>query len=214
MFYGTMTGAKALSGEKIWNDTDITAKTRPAISNVSITQDSAIDISDYMGVGFFATLTPTIENLLRTVKISNIELNNVSVENNTTELEVDSTVISTVTKTLGKILGTVLNGLLWTLSIGQLQLDLDDGLEDMLDAKTKDKSNLATGAFAGRVVGDVNIEDCAVTGTVNVSNNNDRTGGFVGYTDGETQYGGLTRLLGGVVALLSDVLNVVPWLGA
>ncbi len=213
MFYGTMTGAKAVGGETLWDRSGINTQIRPAISHVSVVQNSAVDVGDYFGVGFFATLTTSMQNTFQTVRVTNLELNTVSVRNQTTEIEVDATVISAVTSGLGQVLGTVLKRLVQILSLNTVVLDTDYTLQDMLDAKTHDKTNLATGAFVGRIVGDVEIDRCAVTGTVEVYNENDRTGGFAGYTDGEIQYGYLTQALGGLVSLLSNVLNLLPWLG-
>lgn len=62
-------------------------------------------------------------------------------------------------------------------------------------------------------MGDVSIENCDVTGKVSVSNINDRTGGFVGYTEGVTEYDGLSKALGITVNALSSLLNVIPGLG-
>ena len=81
---------------------------------------------------------------------------------------------------------------------------------DVLDARKKDPTALATGGFAGRVVGDVHISKCELTGNVSVSNVNNNTGSFVGYTEGSTQYSGLSNALGDLVKLLSNILNVIP----
>ncbi len=45
----------------------------------------------------------------------------------------------------------------------------------------------ATGSFAGRIVGDVSVENCTVT-NASVTNVKGMTGGFVGYTSGENLY--------------------------
>ena len=42
---------------------------------------------------------------------------------------------------------------------------------------------------------------------------NNNTGGFVGYIVGKTQYDGLSNALGGLVKLLTNILNVIPGLG-
>ena len=92
-------------------------------------------------------------------------------------------------------------------------MNLQDTLSALLNARAKDPTIYATGAFAGRLVGDVSIENCDVTGKVSVSNINDRTGGFVGYTEGVTQYDGLSTALGVTVNALSSLLNAIPGLG-
>lgn len=90
---------------------------------------------------------------------------------------------------------------------------MKDTLSALLNARAKDPTIYATGAFAGRLVGDVSIENCDVTGKVSVSNINDRTGGFVGYTEGVTEYDGLSKALGVTVNALSSLLNAIPGLG-
>ena len=90
---------------------------------------------------------------------------------------------------------------------------MSQALSDLLDAKLNDRSNLATGAFAGRVKGKAEIKNCAVTGSVSVTSVNDRTGGFIGYSDGEEKYDPLSGVLGSLVNLLADVLNIIPGVG-
>lgn len=90
---------------------------------------------------------------------------------------------------------------------------MQDTLSALLNARAKDPTIYAAGAFAGRLVGDVSIENCDVTGKVSVSNINDRTGGFVGYTEGVTEYDGLSKALGVTVNALSSLLNAIPGLG-
>ena len=217
MFYGTMTGAKAVqSSEKLWDNTSITAQTRPVISNVSINQASAIDVTEYVGVGFFATLTTVPGG--KTAKVDNIELNNVSVTNNTNQLYSSkdaATLVGTLLDVLGgglvgQAAGSLLDRLLKILTGGNF--GLQSTLTKLLTAKQADKTNLATGAFAGRIVGDVDVERCAVTGRVTVTSINDRTGGFVGYSNGTIEYL-LGDTLDGLVGGLASILNVIPGVG-
>ena len=91
--------------------------------------------------------------------------------------------------------------------------DLQTTLSNLLNARANDPTIFATGSFAGRVYGDVIIEDCCVSGTVSVSNVNDRTGGFIGYSEGMTEYSGLSQILGGTVDVLAAILNAVPAVG-
>ena len=70
----------------------------------------------------------------------------------------------------------------------------------------------ATGSFAGRVVGDVNIKNCE-TVNATVKNVKDISGGFVGYTEGTEKYDGLSQILGGTVKVLSKLLNILPGVG-
>ncbi len=215
MFYGTMTGAKAVDG-KIWDNTSITAKTRPVISNVliKIDENEAIDVAKHMGVGFFATLTTDGRSLTSPqVQVKNIELNQVYVTNKANGLTASNmTVISGLLSYLGYGIGGTLDLLLR--AVGLRNVNLKNSLSNLLNARISDETNYATGAFAGKVIGDALIEDCAVTGIVNVTSTHDRTGGFIGYSEGTTKYSGLTNLLNALVTVLSSVLNVVPWLGA
>ena len=76
-----------------------------------------------------------------------------------------------------------------------------------------DPQSLATGGFVGAVRGNVHISDCRIVELSGVSNVNNWTGGFVGYSTGITKYEDITQLLGGVVGGLSQLLNLIPFLG-
>ena len=192
--------------------------TKPVISDVVIEQSEKINVGETMGVGFFATLSSETSDTdigisKGTVNVSNIQFHDVKVETTTSETYYPSTLVSTLTSSLGKLLGATLSGLTWLLTFGQVKIDLGKTLGDVLDARKKDPTALATGGFAGRVVGDVHISKCELTGNVSVSNVNNNTGSFVGYTEGSTQYSGLSNALGNLVKLLSNILNVIPGLG-
>lgn len=51
MFQGTMIGAKANDGEKIWNDdsSEIIATEKPILSNVNVVQTGEVDVGNQMG---------------------------------------------------------------------------------------------------------------------------------------------------------------------
>ena len=227
MFNGTMYGAKTVSGEKLWNGSgigDSTALTatdaahRPVISDVYVNKNTTLNVNEYIGVGFFATVTnqtnvADIGISGGTAVVKNIELNNVHIENNTSTSGVNQTLLNAVTSTLGTALGGLVDILLSVLSFGSANTDLSTTLSNLLNARANDPTIFATGAFAGRVYGDAVIEDCLVSGTVSVSNVNDRTGGFVGYTEGLTEYSGLSQALGAVAGALSSILNVIPAVG-
>ena len=225
MFSGTMYGDKAQSSSAVstlWdrNKTELNINTerKPVISNVYVVQNGKLQVNDYIGIGFFATITNQLneDNVGisgGTAEVKNLELHDVHVENNSTETEINTSLLNEVTKGLGKVLGGLVDVLLRVLSFGSAQTDLSTTLSNLLNARANDPSIFATGAFAGRVYGDAVVEDCCVTGDVEVSNVKDRTGGFVGYTEGMTEYSGLSNVLGGVVDVLSTVLNAVPGLG-
>lgn len=219
MVSGDIKGAKLADGQtKITDGNTILATGRPVISNVNVNQTEEMDGSKYIGIGFFGTITNevNVNNIgvsAGTVTVSNLELHNVDVKNNTNKHKDTQTLISGLTTLLGGILGGTVDTLLGILTFGKLNLNLKDTLEALLNARAKDPTIYATGTFAGRMVGDVVVEKCDVTGIVSVTNINDRTGGFVGYTEGVTEYEGLSQALGVTVKALSALLNVIPGLG-
>ena len=219
-FQGIMIGAKSANGEKIWNDDSSainTSSTKPTISNVSVMQTGKLNVGEQMGVGFFSTISSEVsENDIGLskglVQVSNLKFQNISVQTTTSETYYPETLVSTLTSTLGKLLGGVLSGLTFILTFGQVKIDLGKTLGDVLDARKKDPTALATGAIAGRVEGQVLFSGIEVV-NADVKNVNNNTGGFVGYTVGVTEYDGLSNALGGLVKLLSNILNVIPGLG-
>ena len=219
MVSGDIKGAKLADRQaKITDGNAILATGRPVISNVNVNQTEAMDGSKYIGIGFFGTITNevNVNNIgvsAGTVSVSNLELQNVNVQNNTNKHKNTQTIINGLTSGLGWLVGGVVDLLVGVLSFGNVNLNLQDTLSALLNARAKDPTIYATGAFAGRLVGDVSIENCDVTGRVSVSNINDRTGGFVGYTEGVTEYDGLSKALGITVNALSSLLNVIPGLG-
>ena len=219
MVSGNIIGAKLANGQQLLTDgNSILATGKPIISNVNVNQTEKMDSTKYIGVGFFGTVTNEINvnNVgvsAGRVTVSNLELRNVDVKNNTNEHKNTQTLISGLTSGLGWLVGGVVDLLVGVLSFGKVKLNLKDTLSALLNARAKDPTIYATGAFAGRLVGDVSIENCDVTGKVSVSNINGRTGGFVGYTEGVTQYDGLSKVLGVTVNALSSLLNAIPGLG-
>lgn len=218
-FQGTMIGAKSANGEKIWNDDSsaINTSTKPTISNVSVMQTDKLNVGEQMGVGFFSTISSEVSEKdiglsKGLVQVSNLKFQNISVQTTTSETYYPETLVSELTSTLGKLLGGVLSGLTFILTFGQVKIDLGKTLGNVLDARKKDPTALATGAIAGRVEGQVLFSGIEVV-NADVKNVNNNTGGFVGYTIGVTQYDGLSNALGGLVKLLSNILNVIPGLG-
>lgn len=218
-FQGTMIGAKSANGEKIWNDDSsaINTSTKPTISNVSVMQTDKLNVGEQMGVGFFSTVSSEVSEKdiglsKGLVQVSNLKFQNISVQTTTSETYYPETLVSELTSTLGKLLGGVLSGLTFILTFGQVKIDLGKTLGNVLDARKKDPTALATGAIAGRVEGQVLFSGIEVI-SADVNNVNNNTGGFVGYTIGVTQYDGLSNALGGLVKLLSNILNVIPGLG-
>ena len=218
-FQGTMIGAKSANGEKIWNDdsSTINTSTKPTISNISVMQTDKLNVGEQMGVGFFSTISSEVSEKdiglsKGLVLVSNLKFQNISVQTTTSETYYPSTLVSTLTSTLGKLLGGLLSGLTFILTFGQVKIDLGKTLGDVLDARKNDLTALATGAIAGRVEGQVEFSGIEVIDAA-IQNVNNNTGGFVGYTVGVTQYDGLSKALGKIVELLTNILNVIPGLG-
>lgn len=231
MFSGTMVGAKANNPAErstLWTNSspsDFSSATgfaegvqRPEIQNVKVVQNDAINPENTKGVGFFATLSRPSEigeNSIGTsgqVIVKNIALKNVHVENNTNELDVDVKLLGGTLAILGGIIGPLLNTVLEILTLGQVNFNTTKMLDDLLNVYATDKTVLATGAFAGRIEGNVQIEDCTVS-TATVTSVNGLTGGFVGYTTGVTQYSILDKIAGTLVRVLEKIVGMIPGLG-
>lgn len=214
-FQGTMVGAKS-TDQRIW---DAGAKIeKPVISNVKVLQEGELDVGVQMGVGFFSTLSDEASandvGLSKgTVLVSNLVFKNIDVDNQSTKTKYDQTLVNGLVSGLGSLLGGVLDLLTWLLTFGSVDAGLRKTLTDVLDARKKDPTALATGSLVGRVVGNVEISGCEMKGSVSVKSSNNYTGGFVGYTTGKTQYEGLSNALGATTKLLAGLLNLIPGLG-
>lgn len=214
-FQGTMVGAKSTEN-KIW---DAGAKIeKPVISNVKVLQEGKLDVGVQMGVGFFSTLSDEASaddvGLSKgTVLVSNLDFKNIDVNNQSTETKYDQTLVNGLVSGLGSLLGGVVDLLTWLLTFGSVDAGLRKTLTDVLNARKKDPTALATGSLAGRVVGNVEISGCEMKGNVSVKSPNNYTGGFVRYTTGKTEYEGLSNALGGITKLLAGLLNLIPGLG-
>ncbi|CDD41125.1 putative uncharacterized protein [Collinsella sp. CAG:398] len=218
MFSGTMIGAVADPDGSIWSEdaSAIVATTNPVISHVDIEQTGKINQSKQLGVGFFAMLTPgsqlssTGATSKEQVKVSSITLRNVDVDNQADGVEQSVSLVGGLLSGVGHLLQglyNILDGLL----LGVLP-DLDDFLGGLLDIYETDPSALATGAFAGSIIGDVAVDDCIVE-QAKVTSVNGSTGGFVGYASGDTEYSFLGTVAGALVNFVSELLNVIPFLG-
>ncbi len=170
MVSGDIKGAKLADGQATLTDgNSILATGKPVISNVNVNQTEEMDGSKYIGIGFFGTITNevNVNNIgvsAGTVSVSNLELQNVNVQNNTNKHKNTQTIISGLTSGLGWLVGGVVDLLVGVLSFGSVKLNLQDTLSALLNARAKDPTIYAAGAFAGRLVGDVSIENCDVTG--------------------------------------------------
>lgn len=218
-FHGTMIGAKTDGTSKIWDDTGIVASKRPEISRIIVTMDEneQLEVDKQLGVGFFSTISSEMNEKNVGVSsgqviVSNLILDDVSVQTLTNKTKDSQSLLNAITSGVGGILGEVLDTLLNILTFGKLNLNLKKVLGGLLNARAKDPTRFATGAFAGRIEGDVKVYNCDVIGA-DVKNINDFTGGFVGYSTGTTKYDGLSEALGDIERLLTNLLNIIPGIG-
>ena len=227
MFSGTMLGAKSDvpgTAGSLWgcivadgkSIADVNKVANPVISKVTVEQSGSLSVAKQQGVGFFGTISSNHDESdvfadPHPAKVSNITLSGVTVSNGFTEMHVDQTLISGLVGLLGGLLG-----ILGTILLGPILeflgvRDIGEVLTNLLTIRAADPTSLATGAFAGRIVGDVEVSGCEVI-NASVSSINDYTGGFVGQVQGETLYA-LSGAVDGLVKLLAGVLNVLPGVG-
>lgn len=196
------------------------------LSNIEVTQNEPLNTAETIGIGFFGTISNKADDKNiglsgGTACVKNIKLKNITVTNNTESVQETSTVVGTLVdavsgllKIVGGLLDAVLGPILGNLS-GSTEIlegfSLKKLLTDLLDYKAEAPDTFATGAFAGRIIGDVEISGCDVEeGTV--SNIGNMTGGFAGHIEGFTEYRTLEGL-SETVGLLESVLNAIPGLG-
>lgn len=221
-FQGTMIGAKlgvnAATDACLWENGKIIATDKPVISNVKVVQSGPLDVGKQMGVGFFSTLYDEASEddvgiSKGQVLVSNLRFENISIDNQSTTTKYDQTLVNGLVTGLSQVLGGLVDLIAWLLTFGSVDAGLRKTLTDVLDARKKDPTALATGAFAGRIIGNTVVSNCELAGNVSVTSPNNYTAGFVGYIEGKTQYDGLSNALGGVAKLLANILNVIPGLG-
>lgn len=233
MFSGTMLGAVSNDGDtaaSLWKAVGADGASvvhataaRPVISHVVVNQKDMVsnvkgdqlDVSKQQGIGFFASITnKTVMNSnslgsAGTAVVSNLKLQDVSVANHTSESYIPETLLDMLASAVGGLLDLLLEALK-LLTFGQVDLDLN--LRGLLTLHKGNPSNLATGAFAGRIYGDTKVTDCEVA-DVSVSSVSRMTGGFVGYVEGATRYDAVSGIVGAFTNVLSKILNVIPFLG-
>ncbi len=196
------------------------------ISNINVVHDSsAIDPTTTRGFGFFGSVSEqsNAANLglsAGTTLIKNINLDGVTVHNqSSTAQEPSQSLIEGLLGLVGGLVGGLLDGITgildfllgWIPGLG-FKLSFLDLFHDLFTVDETTQDVFAAGSFAGRITGDVRIENCHVTGA-SVSNVKGMTGGFAGYTEGETRYDDISGLTGDLVETLANLLNVIPGLG-
>lgn len=200
-FSGTMIGAKSSQSDVAGSLFSLVSQdgsgvtsddvAKPVISNMTVNQGATIKSNDYVGVGFFGTITNVTDKWGLTVEggkavAANFILKNAKVTSNATEVEADTS----------GLVGALVSGIL-----------------DLILGKNEDSSHYATGVLAGRVVGEVSLDGVEVTSSTVKNNTKGYTGGLVGYSTGSTQYEGISQALGGLAHILTDILNIIPGLG-
>lgn len=189
----------------------------PTISNISVNTTGELDPSKTIGIGFFGTISSKHDNNFMSIKseVKNLKLENVIVNNGYTSINNNpDSLVEGLLDGLGWLLGGLLGGLGDLIGglLPGLNLSLGDIVRDLLSVKIASEDVFATGAFAGRITGNVTVSNCVVTNS-NVSSNKSMLGGFVGYTEGTEEYDGLSKILGGVTGLLTALLNILPGVG-
>ena len=211
-----------LSGDMLGRK-DMKENTPVTISHITVETGEELSAEQNIGIGFFGTISgrndaSNIGTSSEQTIVKDINLSDVTVTNNATKLNVDQSLIEELLGLVGGLLGGLIDGITdilgEALGIPDLEdLSLGDIVTELLTLKGKEPDTYATGSFAGRVTGNVRIENCKVTEAA-VSNVTNMTGGFVGYSEGREEYeSGLDGLLGGTVELLSRVLNIIPGIG-
>jgi len=230
MFNGTMIGAKASGVSTLWSadkaQLNVNTAEPAVIRNIAVTpklEGNQLEVTQNAGVGFFGTISAKYSDSLasQAAVVKNITLSGGTVNNPAVSCHVDQTLVSGLTTLLGGLLGGLLDIVLGILTVGQVKLNLSDVLSNLLNARAKDPTSLATGGFAGCIVGKVEVTDCAVENitvtTVTTSFEENQKivgkGGFVGYVEGTTRYDGISGLAEGLLKLLSSLLNIIPGLG-
>ena len=166
------------------------------ISNINVATGETLEAANHIGVGFFGTISGRndAENIGTSSDqtiVKDINLSDVTITNNATKLKVDRSLIEGLLGLVGGLLGGLIDGITdilgGALGIPNLgNLSLGDIVTELLTLKGKEPDTYATGSFAGRVTGNVRIENCKVTEAA-VSNVTNMTGGFVGYSEGREQ---------------------------
>lgn len=183
----------------------------PTISNINVVQNGDLDMQKNMGIGFFGTIACERADYVRSaglVSVSNLTLDTVHVQNNSTKIKDNTSLIEELVGLLGDLLGWLLKPILDLVGLGSLS----ELLMNLTNIAGKDPSYFAAGGFVGRVYGEVQISGCEVK-NLSIGNVKDITGGFAGNVEGMTQYEGLSGLLDGITTLLERLLNVLPFVG-
>lgn len=214
-FTGIMIGVKADSEYTLESivsmesNEEVPVKNRVKISGVTVTTDGRMNQQKTKGVGFFESLstakseTADLDEMAKSNKqivVRNLMLNNVSVTNGYDEIyNPDSGLVEFLLDLVGALVGVLLG-------------DLGDALQALLETDDYDVTVAATGAFAGRIYGDVEVANCSVDNLQTISSNWNTLGGFAGSIQGMVEYRGLQSAVSGITMFLTRLLNSIPLL--
>lgn len=210
MFSGTMIGSVNMAGiDSETGAIDENSIDPVTISDVTVNKSGEIDLKeDAQGAGFFGTIGSQPgegENILKSkgqVEVVGLHLEDVTVNNSSDRVNHDVNILDGLLGGVTGLLGLILK-LFGINSIFELSEMLLKGID-------ANPSMFAAGSFAGAVCGEVRISKCSVSGA-NVTNTEDRTGGFIGDIQGKPLY--LLHETGELVEVLADILNMIPFLG-
>lgn len=182
---GALTDAIAEDGENAAEGFDA-----PVISGIRVNQGEELDTDDYLGVGFFGTISSGIDDSGQPIvgasaTVSNITISDALIDNAASKIKDNFSILS------------------WIVG----------GLLDLILGDSENLTYYATGVFAGRIVGEVTINDITVTNSQIDASSKGYIGGIVGYSSGSTSYDGLSEALGWLANGLSWLLNLIPGLG-
>lgn len=241
MFSGTMYGIKSAHPDDVstlWSDgkasLNVVKERKPEIQNIDVVpvtftetdEDDnefvVLDLNKQTGVGFFGTLSGKMNSssvITDPVIVKNIRLKDGTVNNPAVKAGVESTLVNDLLVGVADVLGIVLDPVLYTL-IGK-NVGTRAMLTGLLNARAKDPTSLATGGFAGRIIGNAEVEGCEVENisVTTVATNGEADGKicgkgeFVGHVEGVTTYDALSNTLDTVQTALSSLLNIIPGLG-
>ena len=235
MFSGSMEGRLNMAEGQNITISNINVEPETTHEWEGFTRKEVLNTSENVGIGFFGTITNELsvsesnkEGMSSITSgeptiVKNITLSGVTVTNGMTEAAEGDTVVDGLLKIVSGLLDLVIGGIVGGIVGGLLDfiLGTDDLLGNfstkelltrLLDIRKASPDSLATGGFAGRIIGNVEVSGCHVTG-LTVSNAANVTGGFVGNVEGLTEYDILSSVLGDTVEVLEGLLNVIPGLG-
>lgn len=181
----------------------------PVLTGITIRTTGNMNQKTTKGVGFFASLSTAqsgdakLKDMTvsgKKIIVKNLALDTVAVDNAYSKIADPPTgIIDGLLELLGAIVG-VLPG-------------LGDALQSLLNTDEYDPTVAATGAFAGRIYGDVEVANCSVANLQNIGSDYNVLGGFAGSMQGMTEYQDLFGTLDKtVIFFVESLLNTIPLL--